>query len=134
MPRVALSLETIGALDDGVAGAIINAEINTAVADLEDRGDDGKERKVVIELSMLRDEHGKYHMTVKAQAKMPPRQVAPTNALMGQDAASKVAKLVFQDDNAERADQPTLPFDADKASRRRKPKAEGADLDGTAAE
>lgn len=126
MPRVNLSLATIGALDDGLAGAIINAEINTAVADLEDRGQDGKERKVIIELNMIKDEHGKIAVDVKAQAKMPPRRVAPTNALMGQDAQSKVAKLVFQDDNPERADQPTLPFDREKKGKKKseEPEAE----------
>lgn len=80
MAIVNLRLETLGALDEGRAQAIIDAEINAAIKDLDDRGGDGQKRKVVIELTMFRNKHERVETTVKAQAKLPPRQVYPTDS------------------------------------------------------
>lgn len=108
MAKVNLCLDTIGELDGGMAQAIIDAEIVKAVADLEDRGQDGKPRHVVIDLVLtINEKTGTPIMEVCAQAKLPPRRSGGTVA--EQKHTQEGQFLAFQSMNPERHDQPTFP-------------------------
>lgn len=73
-----LTIDSLGELDNGAARAIINAAIKSAVSDLDDRGEDGKARSVVITLEMGRLDNGLVASHVSAQVKLPPRRTAST--------------------------------------------------------
>lgn len=75
-----LTIDTMGELDNGAARAIVNAAIKAAVADLDDRGEDGKSRSVVITLEMGRLDNGLVASHVSAQVKLPARR---TNSTLG---------------------------------------------------
>ena len=109
MAIVNLKLETLGKLDEGRAQAIIDAEIKQAVADLDDRGKDGQKRKVIIELTMVRNKHDRIETVIKAQAKLPPRQVYPTDSKVAHDPTNpKSLVLMFNENAPENIDQKTL--------------------------
>lgn len=102
-----LTFENLGLLDEGAAGAIANAEMKTALQDLEDRGhEDGKARKVVFELEMVKVQGGKVVTRLTSQAKIPPRRTndttGSTRELQGQ------VKLLFRDNNSDNDEQPTF--------------------------
>lgn len=106
MALVSLSIDSIGDLNHGAARLLIQREIDRAVADLDDRGDeDGKPRKVVIQVELTRDKDF-IVATVAAEAKLPPRRTGGTSAEIR--AKDGVSILNFRDDNDERVDQPTL--------------------------
>jgi hypothetical protein len=115
-----LTLASVGDLNDGAAEAIINREIQTAVRDIDDRGHDGKPRKVVIEITMQQNKGDDGRITVDldvaAQAKVPPRRTGTTVAKPFEK-DGKVA-LLFQEFNAENPDQGTFPV-LDKEKNRR---------------
>lgn len=81
-----LSLETLGELDSGAAGVVIDAAIRTAVADIDDRGEDGKPRKVVIELTLSKMDNGLLAAHVEADARLPKRR---TNSTLGKVSVSR---------------------------------------------
>lgn len=67
-----VTCDTLGALDNGSARAIINRAILEAVTDLDDRAaDDDKPRKVVIELTFERRKNSDVEVSVEAIAKVP---------------------------------------------------------------
>lgn len=102
-----LSLETLGLLDFGTASAIVNREIRDAVQDVDDRGTDGKERVVTIELRMRRLPNGTVNTEVLAHAKLPPRR---SNATIGEFRATTQGEVVMKFfPGRARADQPPLP-------------------------
>ena len=75
---IPLTCEHLGSLDQGHAAAIINASIRDAIKDLEDRGKDGKSRKVVIEVELkLGEREDVVEAHVSAGAKIPPRDPSP---------------------------------------------------------
>lgn len=104
--EAALSLETLGELDEGRARAVIDHEIAKAVSDLEDRGDDGQPRKVSIELVIVKLE-GIAAASVKAQAKLPPLHTGATAAKFRHEKGQP--QLQFQTMCAEDPDQATFP-------------------------
>lgn len=105
--QVALSCDTIGDQDNGVARYLIDAEIAKAANDLDDRGEeDGKPRKVTIEIEMA-SVNGLVVTTVSAQAKLPPRRTRNTAGEMRMAGKGQHA-IIFQQNNADRPDQPTM--------------------------
>lgn len=104
---VTLSCETINDLDNGIFGMLVDKEIGLASNDLLDRGEeDGKPRKVVIELELA------YHKgiivtTPRVQAKLPPRQSNSTG-MKSRMAAKGQTELLFQAANYENPDQGTF--------------------------
>lgn len=105
--QVALTCDTIGDQDNGIARHLIDNEITKAVNDLDDRGDeDGKPRKVVIEIEMV-SANGLVISTVSAQAKLPARRTRNTAGEMRM-AGKGTHAIVFQANNPERPDQPTF--------------------------
>lgn len=104
-----LTLDTLGDLADGTARAAIDAAIRAAVRDTEDRGADGKPRKVTIELIL--EKVGKdgtgVVATVKAKTAIPAYQTDPTYGdlkvgVMGQP------EVAFSPAAADNPDQPRL--------------------------
>jgi hypothetical protein len=77
MAREKLSLETIGELDGGRSAGIINAALKAAVADLDDRGEDGKPREVNIKLKLLKKK-GNIFISAQAKTNMPAYQTDDT--------------------------------------------------------
>jgi hypothetical protein len=106
MPREKLSLDTLGELDGGRAKGIINAAIRAAVNDLDDRGDDAKERKVLITLS-LKKKKGNIFLSATAKPTLPAYQTDDTvgEIKIGIDGA----KVEFQPLAPENPDQEPLP-------------------------
>jgi hypothetical protein len=76
--QVPITLDTIGALDNDAARLIINKAIDEAVADLDDRGEDEKEREVIIKLTLKRMDGADVVAHVTAYAKLPPRRTHGT--------------------------------------------------------
>lgn len=101
-----LTSETLPQLDGGAAGAIIDAAIREAVSDLEDRGDDGKPRKVEITLTFTGRDDGLVETDVEAAARLPRRRTAQTIARPKRDAAG--SRLFFQGCDPTDPDQRTL--------------------------
>lgn len=78
--RTTLSLATLGDLGDGAARVVIDQAIARAAEDVEDRGDDEKERKVNITLTMLREDNGEIKTTVQVGVGLPKWKTHPTRA------------------------------------------------------
>ena len=94
-----LTCSNIGALDDGAAAHVINAALREAIADLEDRGEDGKARQVCIILEMTKDQ-GLIIAHVQAGAKIPKRRTGNTSGkivLDGKQAAFQFSELAPDD-------------------------------------
>lgn len=101
-----LTAENLGKLDNGTAGAMIDYAIQSAMRDLDDRGEeDGKERQVTIKL-LLKKARGQLFTEVKVQTAIPEYR---SNLTVG-DLRIKDQKpqFIFRDDNAENPEQPTL--------------------------
>lgn len=103
-----LCLDSLGDLADGSARLIIDRAIQEAVSDTDDRAaDDGKPRKVTIELTLERRGDGLIEAHVAAQAKLPPRRTAST---VGRPIRrDEKTRVFFQEWNAENPDQGTFP-------------------------
>lgn len=106
MAQKSITLDTLGDLDDGSARLIVNAAIREAIHDLDDRGDDGKPRKVLVELELLKADNGLVVAHVAAQAKMPPRKTAGTIAKVA--IQNQQPGLLFQDMAPEDPSQRTI--------------------------
>lgn len=78
MPQLPITCETLGALDNGLAGQIIDAALREASFDIDDRGQDGKPRKVEIHIVMKMLKNGQVVTTVEATPKVPRRKTAET--------------------------------------------------------
>lgn len=113
MPKTNLNLESLGDLSDGRARAIIDAALKAAVRDLDDRGRDGKPRKVVITVEMVMDETGELVTTdVQAEAKIPAYRTPATMANV--KVKDGEIGLFFQSENRERPDQDTFPYSEER--------------------
>mgnify|MGYP001612693777 CR=1 FL=1 len=108
MALARINCEMLGELDNGVGGLLIDREIDKAVADLEDRGEeDNKIRKVVIQLE-LQIKDGMVIGHVAVEAKLPPRRSRPT--LLTLKVKDGKPGLLFQTQNADNPNQPTFPL------------------------
>lgn len=108
MALVPINLATLGNLNNGVAGLLIDKEIQRAIDDLEDRWeDDRKARKVNICLELTMHESLAVAQ-VHVEAKLPPRKSGATVAQIKAGEGGKF-NAMFQAQNATRPDQPTFP-------------------------
>jgi hypothetical protein len=114
MPRMDLRAETLYTLDGGRAGGIINAAINAAVADTDDRGEDGKPRKVVITLTTEKLDNGTIAVSLEAKSQVPVYRASTTFAKPRME--GRKAILVFQQDAPENPDQATMEFGDEEAN------------------
>lgn len=104
---ITLTAATIGDQDQGTAALLIDSEIQKAMNDLADRGEeDGKQRKVTIELELFVS-NGLVITNVSAIAKIPPRRTRSTKGDLRMKEKGNYV-LLFQSTNPERADQPTF--------------------------
>ena len=108
MSQQRLDCDNIGDLGEGRARAIINAAIMESTHDVDDRGEDGKERTVVIKLRMKRRSDGLVETVVAAQATLPPRQTASTVSKVTQR-EGRGPQLAFQSWASDNPDQNTFP-------------------------
>lgn len=116
MSRTTLNLASLGDLDGGAAGAVINAALDKAIADLDDRGSDGQPRKVMIEVALKELNNKQIDASVQVKTSIPAYRTNSTFADIGRK-GDKPA-VFFQELNPERPDQPT--FDVlDRDGRRR---------------
>jgi hypothetical protein len=111
MAQVKLSLATLGSVDQGSAELIIDRAINEATRDIDDRGADGKPRKIMIEVQLQQVPDGRVDITVAAHPKLPPRQTASTVARV-RTMPNGGADLLFQEFSPENPDQTSV-FDRD---------------------
>lgn len=103
----ALSCDTIGNLDEGLARLQINADIQKALDDLADRGEeDGKERSVVITLR-CGISNGIPYYYVLSDPKLPPRRGRPTSGELRMKGKEK-HDFRFRPSNRNNVDQPSF--------------------------
>ena len=106
---ITLTWKTIGNLTDGQAGHAIDAAIARAVADLDDRGDDGKPRVVTVNL-ILQKQRGIPSAEVTAKASLPTYRTERTacRVMQRQSRRGPEAVLNFQDLAPDNAEQDTI--------------------------
>ena len=104
-----INCDNIGDLHHGFAKTVIDAAIEAAQRDTEDRGMDGKKRKVTIEISFEKVDDGAVKIGLEATARLPKYQIPDTVAQI-QAPTRKGAPPVFafRSDSPSRPDQPTL--------------------------
>lgn len=108
MALVPITLKTLGDLDGGYASGIIDARLAAAVADLDDRGTDGKERTVVIKVVLTRMDNGQVLMRLEADFKPPAMRTAATFGRIKRDQSTGKTVLVFSQGAPDNPEQPTL--------------------------
>lgn len=114
MPTDFLTIDKLGDLDEGLAGAAVNRDIASAIRDAEDRGlEDGKPRKVIVELSFEKVSKDQMTVTLESSWKGPKLRTNPTSCRV--QLTTKGPSLVFRPDNREHPDQMTF---ADYAPKR----------------
>lgn len=105
MATMTINHQTIGELDEGRAGAIIDAALRDAVADLEDRGaEDGKARKVTIVIELkLGERDGTVDTHVECGTTIPKRRTASHlgKIKQGSDGRPKIVVQQYAPDNPE---------------------------------
>lgn len=117
--QVPVTCENLGRLDKGLAEGVIDAALRQAFQDADDRGEDEKERKVVIEVSMRKLENDHIVVSLNTHVKMPPQRIGGTVAKVGVKGGEQV--LLFEELAPENPDQQTLDF---PEVRRRHPESE----------
>jgi hypothetical protein len=108
MASVDITLATLGDLDGGTAGVMIDAALKAAKEDADDRGSDGKAREVVIKVKMKQLPNEQIETIVTAKATVPEYQTHATFCRLARRAGK--VEVQFQQHNPERADQGTLPM------------------------
>lgn len=73
-----LCLDQLGVIGDGAGQLIIDAALNQAVHDTEDRGKDGKSRKVQINVNIKQLASGDVAVDIEAFVKLPNFRTSPT--------------------------------------------------------
>ncbi len=109
-----LNLTTIRDLSNGQAEAVINAALQAALRDVEDRGEDRKPRKVVVEIELKKFNDDVVTATVKAKTTLPPYVTQPTFGELSVD--GKSVDMKFNPNNADNHEQQTLPMPGDEAA------------------
>lgn len=99
-----LSAQSIPLLGDGVFGKQIDSEILRIYSDIDDRGNDGVTRKLVIQLDFKPAGEGRMSIIPKVQAKLPANQGYPTVAKI--DVLS--GGIAFRADSPDNPDQTTI--------------------------
>lgn len=103
-----LCLGTLGDIGHGSARALIDHEIRLAVADFHDRApQDGKSRKVMIELEIAQGKGGSVEFDVTCHAKLPPRRSIATIGNLKDNGGQPL--LQFQTMSPDDPDQDNFP-------------------------
>ena len=107
MPQFKVNLANLGRLTGGTADATVNCALQAAATDVDDRGSDGKERKVNITVFMLKRLDGQIEVRVGAEPKVPCYMTASTVCKSVAGKGGKV-ELLFRDDAPHDPDQKTF--------------------------
>lgn len=102
--QVPLSAVTIAGLSDGYLGKQIDAEILKIFQDLEDRGQDGCERKLTVEISFKMKVQGRVRIVPKVKTKLPDHVPYETIAITDKNAGG----ILFRPDFAENPEQRSI--------------------------
>jgi hypothetical protein len=105
-----LTIDSLGDLDNGRARGVVNDALEMIVDDMDMRGvEDGKPRKVTIEVTMTSD-RGKISIDVQAKPTMPPYRTGDTHAKvrLRTVANKQVKELMFEDIAVDDPDQQTF--------------------------
>lgn len=102
-----LKCENLDQLDDGAAKLIIDAALQMAFNDIEDRGKDKKKRTVTIEIEFEMRDNGQIETSLTARAKVPVWKTAATVANVRMDGKNN-HKLIFSGYAPDDPDQRTL--------------------------
>lgn len=101
-----LTAASIGDLDNGAAALAIDREIAAAIADMDDRGEDGKPRVVTIQIAMCMRDNGEADVVVDVSAKLPKLRTFSTTCNLKRSGGG--VDLAFQERNSSNPNQPTL--------------------------
>lgn len=113
-----ITCDTIGGLDNGLFGRLVDAELDKIVNDLDDRGHDGNKRSLTITIEfgmdMKRDPHSP-SVTVdpRVKAKLPDLRSGVTAAKVSTKDGE--LQMIFRDDNRDNVDQGTIYDDAEES-------------------
>ncbi len=106
---VKLSWRTIGELNQGSAGVLIDRAIADAIHDLDDRGqEDNKARKVNVTLVLEPRKDGEAEASVEVKLSLPAYQTA--QHVCGRVRSGGELALLFEGLSPERPDQRALPI------------------------
>ncbi len=108
MSRERLTLRNLGDLDNGRAGLAVNSDIAQMMADLDNRGDDEKVRKVVITIEAKKVTEGKSDIAIRVTSKpiLPTKHTGITIAELVLN--GRAAEAHFRPDSPSRPDQPGM--------------------------
>lgn len=100
--------DTLGKLGQGMFGRVVDDELARITRDLEERGQDGKSRKLAITLEIYYDDQRRrYVAEPSCQAKLPPQKAYPTEMKIEFDSAKRQHVLQFNP-NSDEVDQRTI--------------------------
>jgi len=109
----ALTCDSLGELNHGLARGVIDAALRMAVADLNERGsEDDKVRKVIITVEMERMTDDDIAVRVDVGTKLPAYRTDATICRLNYDDGELGAK--FEPESPKNPDQKTIPFDEPK--------------------
>ena len=107
MPKIPISELTLPMLGDGYAGKAIAAGLEVINRDLIERGDDGKPRKLAVNVTFIPSPNGRCEIDVQVKTTCPAFRPPATVAKYDQ----KAGGFVFNPDASENPDQMTIPDD-----------------------
>lgn len=103
-----LGCDTIGQLSEGLFGRIVDAEFRRVANDMDERGTDGKPRKVVIEIIQQYDNETKrYVIKPVCKSTIPPQKGFATHASIEFDGVKRSHVTLFNPSSSE-PDQTTI--------------------------
>jgi hypothetical protein len=108
---VQLCLGNLGYLDRGATQLVVDQALAKAVADTEDRGDDGKPRVVTIKVSTIKLKSGMVEVALEASLSLPTFRINPTAAQPRMDYQTKQLLLDFQPMSPGNPAQEEIPYD-----------------------
>lgn len=108
-----LTSETLGDLDNGLFGRLVDEELQKILADIDDRGHDGNKRQITITIDFQMDPSRDPHspsllIDPQVKSKVPPLRSGITIAKVGRSVKSGALAMQFRDDNRDNPEQPTL--------------------------
>lgn len=108
--KLNVSAGTIAQLDRGMAGLLIDHQLGILARDLDQRGEDDKPRKLVIQLEFIKMKNSNLvAVDIDCKTVLPPFRAGGTVAAMHVD--KKSASLSFESENPGNPDQSTIDFD-----------------------
>lgn len=102
--KAALAAVNLNLLSDGFVGKCIDKAIAEIVADIEQRGDDNKDRKLVVTYTFTPAKDSRVEIDTQVQTKVPALRPYKTVAKLGEGQG----ELEFDPDCTENPDQLTL--------------------------